>query len=307
MRRWGWRRITVVALLALLVLGCVAGGLAWWCAASRSRAERAFRERVSADWKGIAGRMNTLVDAMTRVANPGDLDAVEEGAGALAAGVAKVSNSLEKTRVPEKYREVAERERLALDSVGRYATVLGELSAGDDRAVADGRAALESLASRAQEAVTSFTGSAPWLSVKLPGDLYQGGSTLQSAFRHMDPAAEAAARVVHDTVEAFMDADIHRHDLDTVWSMLSSRLHTGFDYFKITKEKLMQGWNDAWGSNKPVGYYVSAAQIDFSDPDTANVKVIAYVENGDPRIEEVRLVREGDAWKIDAYPFVGWL
>lgn len=307
MRHWGWRWVALVVLLVMLVLGCVAGGLAWWHAASCSRAERAFRERVSADWKGIAGRMNLLVDAMTRVAAPVDLAAVKEGAGALAVRVAKVSKTLEKGRVPGRYRVAAERERQALEAVGRYLSLLGELSGSDAQAAADGRAALESLARRAQEAVNSFTGSAPWLSVRLPGDLYQGGRTLRSAFQPLGPDAEANAQAVHDTVEAFMDADIHRHDLDTVWSMLSSRLHKGFEYFNITREKLMQGWDGAWGENKPVGYYVSRAQIEFPDPDTANVKVIAYVENGEPRIEEVRVVREGDAWKIDAYPFVGWL
>jgi hypothetical protein len=89
--------------------------------------------------------------------------------------------------------------------------------------------------------------------------------------------------------------------------MLSNRLYTGFAYFNVNKEKLMAGWTQAWGSKRPVNYYISRAQIAFPSPGNATTQAIAYVENGDPRIEEIRLVKEGGVWKIDSYPFVGWL
>ena len=45
----------------------------------------------------------------------------------------------------------------------------------------------------------------------------------------------------------------------------------------------------------------------FTDPSTVEVDVGVYREGGAPWNETVRLVREADGWKVEGYPFVGWL
>lgn len=308
MRYWGWQRITLIALIAVLVLGAVAGGLLWWRSESRQKSAQRYRTKTASEWTGLAGRMSAVTASLAKVSSPEDLAVVARDASAMKSEVERIAGERKKDGAPAGYEEVAQKETQALESLDRYLTLLVELaSSGDGPQVLESRAAIEDRARQAQDRVTSFMTAAPWLNAKLPGDFYHAGAGLQAAFQPVDPALEAEAQAVFDTAKTFIEADIYRQDYDLLWSMLSNRLHEGFQFFNVTKDRLMEGWTKAWGSKRPVSYYLSRAQISFSDPDHATVKVIAYVERGDPKIEEVRLVKEGGVWRIDSYPFVGWL
>ena len=48
------------------------------------------------------------------------------------------------------------------------------------------------------------------------------------------------------------------------------------------------------------------AEREVPEPDRAEVQVIVYMEEGAPKFEKMRLVKEQGVWKIDSYPFIGW-
>ncbi|MHB8895752.1 MAG: hypothetical protein ACYC99_11335 [Candidatus Geothermincolia bacterium] len=308
MRDWGWRRITPFALLVVIAVGAVAGGLLWWMAASHRKSVDKFKSKTASEWTTVAAKMSLVTASLAHVASPADLDGVARDSVAMQEAVTNAAAGLKKKGAPSGYGTVAEKEAQALESLSRYLEMLYTLSStGDVNEVVSSRALLEDRARQAQDKVTGFLTAAPWLRVKLPGDFYQAGQALQTAFQPVDPAVEAERQAVYDTLKTFMDADIFKQNLDQIWSMLANRLHEGFALFDVTKDKLMAGWTKAWGDKRPVNYYVSKAQIAFQSPGDATARAIAYVENGDPRIEEIRLVKEGGVWKIDSYPFVGWL
>jgi len=104
-----------------------------------------------------------------------------------------------------------------------------------------------------------------------------------------------------------MTADIKNFDTEVIWSLVSSRRKMALEMMGATKETALGNWRAAWGNDKPEDFFVSKSQIDFPAADSEGVKVVVYLEKGSPKIEPVRLVKEPTGWKIDSYPFVGWL
>jgi hypothetical protein len=304
----GWKRTTLIVLIAVVVVAGAAVGLFWWRATAHADSVKAYKSKTTTTWNTIAGKANAVTASLLRVTTPDDLGAVAADATALKKDVDSASATLKGSGSPAGYKDEVDKETAALDSLSRYLDMVSQLaSQADPNAVISNRALVEDRARQAQDDTNDFLSAAKWMSIKMPGDFYQSGQTLQAAFQPPNPALEADKQAVYDTVNTFMNADIFHQNLDLLWSMLTNRLHTGFAYFNVTKDRLMAGWTKAWGDHKPVNYYISKTQIDFPSPGTANVKTFVYLEHGTPRIEDVRLVNEGGVWKIDSYPYVGWL
>ena len=94
-------------------------------------------------------------------------------------------------------------------------------------------------------------------------------------------------------------------DFNKVFSMISSRLKTGLDYYNITVEDYARYWSKAWDDDRPVDFFVKRSDLNFPEPDRAEVQVIVYMEEGAPSLEKMRLVKEQGVWKIDSYTFIG--
>jgi len=243
---------------------------------------------------------------MLRVTSAADLPAVAGSAGKMKELVDTTAAKLEKNGPPSGYGDVGAKERTALASMSSYLKrVADDAGSGNDADIRSDNQIVADLARKAQDDVNDFESSAKWVKANVPGDFYSGSEALLAAYQ---PSQELDAdrQQVYDTMQTFMTADILHRNFDVIWSLLDSRLHTGFDYYKITEEKLAAGWDKAW-DGKPTDFYVSRSQIAFPSPDNATVKVIAYMDNAGPRIEEFRLVKEGGSWKLDDDPFVGFL
>jgi hypothetical protein len=305
-RDGGWRRIAIIALIVVVVLGAAAGGLLWWRAVAHSKSVRAYKSHATASWNEISTRAKLLTASMLRAASPADLAGIATEAYAMQKEVSDAAAGLKKSPAPSGYKNAGAKESTALASVDSYLQSLGDIASAEDPAqLQNDRSTLEDKARKAQDDVNDFLSADLWLKVSINNDFYQAGSTLQAAFEPPDPARDAEEQAVYDAANAFMNADISQHNFDVIWSMLSSRLRTGFDYYKVKKDTLAAGWDRAWGGKPRLGYFISRSSIQFPSPGHATVRAIAYIDHGPVRIEEIQLVNEG-SWKIDSYPFAGW-
>lgn len=306
MRSAGWRRTVLIAAIAVIVIGGVTAGVLVLLAHSHSQSVKAFKARTSADWREVAGSAGTVTAAMLRVTSPADLPPVAASASKMKDLVQGLASRLDKNGPPSGYADVGAKESTALASMGSYlgkiADVAGQAS---QDAAQENSQVLADLARKAQDDTNDFESSAQWVKASVPGDFYGGSVAMLAAFQP-PKELDAERQQVYDTMQTFMNADIKQRNFDVIWSMFDSRLHTGFDYYKITKEKLADGWDKAW-DGKPTDFYISQSQISFPSPGNATVKVIAYFDTEGPRIEEFRLVNEGGVWKLDDDPFVGFL
>ena len=76
MRSAGWRRIVLIAAIAVIVIGGATAGVLVLLAHSHSQSVKAFKARTSADWREVARSAGTVTAAMLRVTSPADLPAV---------------------------------------------------------------------------------------------------------------------------------------------------------------------------------------------------------------------------------------
>jgi len=306
MRSAGWRRITLIAVAAVIVIGGATAGVLIWLSHSHAQSVKAYKVQTSTDWKKVVSSADTLTAAMLRVSTPTDLVAVQGGADQMKALVTYLSRKLQHKGPPSGYGKVGDSESVALASLGSYLGKLESLAAqANPDVINEDSQVLADLARKAQDDISGFEAQATWIKSSVPNDLYGGGQALQAAFQP-PKELDAQRQQVFDTMQTFMNADITQRNFDVIWNLFDSRLHTGFDYYKITKEKLAADWDKAW-DGKPEGFYVSRSQIEFPSPGNATVKVIAYMKDSGPRVEEFRLVNEGGTWKLDDDPFVGFL
>ena len=75
---------------------------------------------------------------------------------------------------------------------------------------------------------------------------------------------------------------------------------------QLPKEVVRSGWRQLWGDKTPVDYYLSRPSINFSNPETATIRAVVYLEGNSPKVESLRLVKEDGIWKVETYPSVGW-
>lgn len=306
MRNAGALRVVAIVALIVVVIAAGLGGFFWWKSASDASSARKFKAAATADWKRISADADRVRTALLKATSKAELAEVDKQATAMRGDIASVTSRM-KNGVPPAYKDAAAKAVTALGSIDRYLELVGELSTAASAAdLQNNKGALDDRARQAQADVNDLTSSASWLKAGLQGDFFEAGAALQAVLIPVDPAVEAQKQAVNQALQTFMHADIFDRNFDIIWPMLDARLHLGFDYFKITKDKIVAGWDKAWGEHRPVNFYVSEPQITITGPGTATARAIVYVEHGETRIEEVRLVNEG-GWKIDSYPFVGWL
>lgn len=275
--------------------------------ANAGRAER-FREAASENWSMVGGLSEDVAVALLRVSSPEDLAAVAAASKGMSSGLEEIGRSLKGQAVPSGYSDIAESQKIALDALHLYTEKIEKLATGADQQMTrENTSVLESRSRKAKAAVERFLSEADFLDVVIAGDFYQSGKALGSAWQPPPYAGEEEAQAVYDTVSRFMEADIRDSDFDTLLSLLSSRMVAVLEYLGFTREKLQEGWLSSWGGKKPVDYYISRRNINIPFPETATVVAIAYLEGGGTRVETIRLVKEQGVWKIDNYPFVGWL
>lgn len=306
-RRRRRRKAYAIVTAALALLLAAGGGTALYLGvADASRAER-FRERARADWGAIASEAGAVAEAIGSVSSPESLGEVAEKAAAMSGALDGLSARLD-GRAPAGRGGISDSEKAAVAGLKSYVDMVHEIAvAGEEKAMAEKRGLLENRSRRARESVKSFLSEAEISSVTFPGAFYQAGAGMAGAFRPPDYAGDSERKAIHDTMTEFMRADVKDGDFEKIWSMLSSRMTYGLEYNKISKERLAANWGSMWGDKTPVDYYVSWRDINIPEPETATSVVIAYMSDGGPRAGTVRLVKEQGQWKIDTYPFTGFL
>lgn len=304
---FGRGRFALVAAVLVLLLAAGGGTALYLGATNASRADR-FRRQARDDWSGLVAEARAVTSALDSVTSPETLDVVAEAAEGMADSLEEVAAGLEGERTPAGYGAVSERQKAAVAELRSYVQKIIELSrVKEEKALAEQRGLLENRSRRARQSVDSFLSEADFVTVTMPGDFYHAGSGMARAYQPPDYAGDAERKAIYDTMNEFMRADVRDGDFEKVWSMLSSRMIYGLEYNRITRERLAANWKSMWGDKNPVDYYVSWRDINIPYPTTATSVVIAYMDDGGPRSQTVRLVKEQGVWKIDSYPFVGLL
>ncbi|MBU1672092.1 MAG: hypothetical protein KKF41_08350 [Actinobacteria bacterium] len=302
------RKAILITLIVVIVL--TAGAIAFLVYRSyeHGRQVKEYKAALKADWKKISERSSEVAAALDRVSTPGDLQAVANATSEFSEQLAEVSGRSQRARAPAGYGELSEKETQVLKDLGSYADMLDELALkADENTIKQSRGTLEYRAGKAKSDFSDFVAKSGFLQQEIGEDFFRGGAGLEAAYAGEDLASEQSRQEVYDVMSATLTADVKDHDYATVYSLLSTRLHTGFDYYKMTRERMIDYWPKAWGENKPVDFFVSRRDMEFPDANTAVVKVIAYLDGAPPVIEQVRLVREPSGWLVDSYPFTGFL
>lgn len=302
-RRLLWL-IVSVAIVALIALGV---GILIYVSSSNAKKTREFEAATRARWQKISEQSRDVSAALARVGSVADLAAVSSAVRGMEAVLDETSRSISKESVPPGYGDVAAKQKAAIVAMKSYLEKVGQLaSSGDQQTFKSELGILEDRSGEAAAAVNDLLTAAMFIKTMVPGDFYQAALTMANAWQPPSYANEAETQAVYDAAAAFINADINGPDLDTIWAMLSTKLHKALDILKITRDKLASGWSQSWGSARPVDYYINKRDINFTDENTATVKVIMYLNSGGPRIETMRLVKENGVWKVETYPFVGW-
>lgn len=296
-------------LIVILILAVVAGGVVafflyrGW---SNERKVSDYKSLLRNNWNELKNKADQTVAALARVGSPAELDSVASAASEMKNAVDNIRRRGGEAKSPSGYRDITDSEKAALETLRGYLEMMANLATGKN--ANDIRANSPLLDNRARMAhgnVNDFLSKATFLRMSIPIDFFQAGTMLQNAFSGPESNREEIENV-YETVNSFMTADIKDKNFDVIWGLTSTNRINQMVTFGATKEKLGQTWPVAWGSTQPREFSVSKNGIKFTDPSNAVVKVVVYMERGDPEMEDIRVVREPGGWRIDSYPFVGW-
>ncbi|MFH1149884.1 MAG: hypothetical protein V1748_05370 [Actinomycetota bacterium] len=302
------RRAILISIIVVILLAAGAIAFLVYRSYEHGRQVKDYKAALKADWKKISDRSSEVAAALDRISSPADLTAVAQAVSDFSGELAIVSGRSQRARAPAGYAELSEKETQVLKDLGSYAEMLEDLATkADENTIKQSRGTLEYRAGRAKSDFSDFIAESGFLKQEIGEDFFRGGAGLEAAYAGEDLASDQNKQEVYDLMSAVLTADVKNHDYGTVYSLLSNRLHTGFDYYKMTRERMIDYWPKAWGEHKPVDFFVSRRDIEFPDANTAVVKVIAYLDGASPMFEQVRLVREPSGWRVDSYPFTGFL
>jgi len=304
------RRTVLLIIIALLVLLVASGIVEFFLHRARSNAVnvKEYHKIVVSDWGKTVEQSESVNAALTGVDSPDDLGSVASAAGLMREELQRILDAREKDPPPSGERNLAASETECLTSLDSYLEMVEELTlSGDEKSIVEDRALLERRAVQALSKVNDFLFIADFIGEQISGDFFGAGESLANAFSPPEWQS-AEEEVAYGIVKSFLDADIKEFNPDVLWSLSSSKRIEGLRLMGVTRENFAEGWIDARGDEKhPVDFHVSRYGIVFTDPSTVEVDVVVYMERGAPWKETVRLVREADGWKVEGYPFVGWL
>ncbi len=307
----GRRRIIVFSIVIAILVALAASGIVEYFlyrARSNTASVKEYQETVASDWSKTVELSESVNADLAVVDSPDDLGNVASAAGLMRDELQRILDAREKAPPPSGERKLAEAETEYLTSLNSYLEMVEELaSGGDEKSIVEDRALLESRAAQALSNVNDFLANAEFIGDQISGHFFNAGESLANAFAPPEWQS-AEEEVAYGIVNSFMNADIKEFNPDVLWSLSSSKRIEGLRLMGVTRENFAEGWIDAKGEEKhTVDYYVSRRGIVFTDPSTVEVDVVVYMEGGAPWNETVRLVREADGWKVEGYPFVGWL
>jgi hypothetical protein len=267
-----------------------------------------FKQSATANWTKISEQSEKVTSSLSRVASPADLNGVSEAAGQMEKLVSDIRRSLKKEPVPSGYVELSRDQQAALAALTNYLEKTRELASGaDEKAFQDGRGVLEDRSRKASSAVSEFLSKANFVRTNISNDFYEAALAMDLAWQPPQYGSDSEAQALFETASAFLNADVKESDFDKLWSMLSTGRITALGSLGITKEVARMNWRKLWGDRAPVDYFLSKNSIKFTEPDRATIDAVVYMEGGSPRSATMRLFRENGVWKVETYPFVGWL
>jgi hypothetical protein len=295
-------KIIIIVVIAVLVVGGAAGAI-WYFTWQNGR-EATFKRNLNATWKEIGTKATAVTGRMRSVASAADLTALATEAESMRKTVESARDDAG-SNPPGSSTKVLSPEKEALSSLESYLMSLAQLSATADKAkFLTGTELLANAGFQARLDVTSFMSAVPYVDVNLPVDFYQAGALVSESLSN-EGARKADAKAALAAADQFMAADVKQFNIDTIWSLLSTRAHNALALFGITKEILGANWNSQRGADKvPTGYFIDP-EVNFTGAETATLKALMYFKKAAPQSDELHMVREGGAWKMDGYLFNG--
>ena len=295
-------KIIIIVAIAVVVVGGAVGAI-WYFTWQNGR-EATFKRNLNATWKEIGTKATAVTSRMRSVASSTDLTALTTDVESMRMTV-EAARDKAGSNPPGSPAQVLSLEKDALTSLDGYLTSLSQLSATADRAkFLSGTELLSNSGFQARLDVTSFLSAVPYIAVNLPVDFYQAGAIISDSFTY-EGARKADAKAALSAADQFMAADVKQFNIDTIWSILSTKAHKALALLGITKETLGAYWKSQRGSDKvPTGYFIDP-DVKFTGADSATLKAIMYFQKTSPDTEELHMVREGGDWKMEGYLFNG--
>lgn len=302
----GRRSLLIIAAAVLVVLLASVGFLVYLNRLNANRVQE-FKKSARDNWTNISKQADIVTASLAKVASTADLSDVSKAAGQMEKLIASIDRSHKKGPVPSGYGKLSEEQKAAIDALKSYLEEVGELaSSADEKAFQENRGILENRSRKASSAVNKFLSNANFMRVNVSNDFYQVALAMETAWRPPINADDPEAQAVYDAANAFLSADIKESNFDKLWSLLSTRRIMALNQLQLPKEVVRSGWRQLWGDKTPVDYYLSRPSINFSNPETATIRAVVYLEGNSPKVESLRLVKEDGIWKVETYPSVGW-
>lgn len=296
------RLIVIIAVLVVLVGACL--GFLWWYLEHRNeqRIER-YKAYLARDWKAIGEGAVKAAQVIATVRSVEDLDGVAEAVASLRKTVSAAEKRAGSRKAPNGYGDVGSTEEAALKSMDGYLEMVERLAvAKDPSTIESNRTLLQSRAQKAMVDLTDFLEEADFVRAAVPSDLFDGPESLDHAYH---PEVDTKEKELVDvTLRTFMDAIVREFNPSVIWGLLAARRRAPIESVNVTPEQLGQMIQMGWGEHKPTDYYINWSDMVFSDPNNVAVKVLIYRQKANPEVQEFRLVREPDGWKIDNFPFL---
>lgn len=305
------RRVIALTVVIVLILAAGAGVFLFLRWRTERNRTRDYKAALTQGWQSTGEMAGEMLVVMTRIETVQDLDKLAASAIAMRDEIGRFARKMSEMPAPGSMKEVDTAGNTALQSLDLYLQTVSKLASGKDQTQVESEmGVLDSRAIKASEDVGDFFTKAPFVRVTIPGDFYEAGEVLKGVFASQSNAANEQDRIdASDAVRRFMTADLVEKNFGVITSMLSSNRQLFMKALNMTPEQLPGIWAEAWGKDVPVEFYVSKSGTNLTDAEHGTVKVVVYYasKKNPPRTSEIRVVKENGEWKIDSYPFVGWL
>ncbi|MBN1289874.1 MAG: hypothetical protein JXA49_09595 [Actinobacteria bacterium] len=274
----------------------------------QSSKKKEYESSLSRNWNFIEEKAKGFVDVLSTVKTVDDFTNLNSAARGMRDSIKDLREEEKSRSAPVGTGDLREKELAALDSIGKYLDLVAETA--DKSKVElfkEERHLIESRARKADADLNELLETADFLNVTISADFFNATGKMGDAINYRGEDADEHSAQALEALKTFMNADIKEINTEILWDMASSKRKAAIELLGGSRES-MDGYRAAqWGTKVPADYFIDESSVNILSPGAAAVSVIVYVKDGSPMNAQVKLVLEPDGWKLDVYPFLGWV
>ncbi|MBN2169574.1 MAG: hypothetical protein JW738_10045 [Actinobacteria bacterium] len=300
----GHRKI-VIGIVAAIALASI---LVFVFVYLQSSGKKEYKANMIRNWNLIEEKAEGFTDALNSVKTVDDFKNLNSAAVDMRDSIEKFYEKENSKTAPYGMGDLKEKEMAVLGAMGNYLELVIEMADNAKvKSFNEERQLIESRARKAVGELNEFLEMADFLTITITADFFNAPGKIGDAITYRGDNADEQNQEILGALNSFMNADIKEINPDLLWDMASSNRKAAIQVFGGSKETMGAYRTAQWGSMVPTDYFIDQNSINITSPGVAMISVIVYVKDGSPMNAQVELVREPDGWKLDVYPFLGWV